>query len=112
MKALIAVSLLVLAPLHAAEKPAPKAPAPASAPTITVGGQVRAPGPIAYKKGLKLYEAIQAARGITEFGAERRVKILRDGKATEHDLYDDKQKLIPLEKGDIIEIPQKNICGV
>jgi protein involved in polysaccharide export with SLBB domain len=109
MKALILYSLIALAPVQAEEKPAPKVPA--SVPVVTVGGQVRTPGPVAYRKGLKLYEAIQTAEGITEFGAERRVRVIRDGKTTAYDLYDEKQKLIPLQENDIIEVPQKNMCG-
>jgi protein involved in polysaccharide export with SLBB domain len=107
MKALIALSVLALAPLHAAEKPATeKTPA-----IVTVGGQVRAPGPVEFKKKLSLYEAIQAARGANEFGSMKRVKLLRDGKATVYDMSDDKQKLVTLEPGDIVEVPQKNFFG-
>lgn len=105
MKALIAFSLLALAPLHAAETKQK------TEPTVTVGGQVRSPGPVKFEKKLTLFAAIQAARGATEFGAQNRVKLLRDGKATTYDMRDDKQKLTPLEKGDIIEVPQKNLIG-
>lgn len=105
MKALIAISLLSLIPLHAAEKKQEPEP------LVTVGGQVRSPGPVQFQKKLTLYAAIQAARGATEFGAQKRVKLLRDGKATTHDMTDDKQKLTPLEPGDIIEVPQKNFLG-
>jgi protein involved in polysaccharide export with SLBB domain len=105
MKALIAFSLLALAPLHAAEK---KQEAEAK---VIVGGQVRAPGPVKFEKKLTLYAAIQAARGVTEFGAPNRVKILRDGKATTHDMTDDKQKQTLLKENDVVEVPQKNIIG-
>ncbi|QJE98275.1 polysaccharide biosynthesis/export family protein [Luteolibacter luteus] len=105
MKALIAFSLLALAPLHAEESKQE------TEPRVTVGGQVRAPGPVKFEKNLTLFEAIQAARGATEFGAQNRVKIHRDGKTTTYDMRDDKQKLTPLEKGDIVEVPQKNIIG-
>lgn len=47
MKALIAFSLLALAPLHAAEK---KQEAEAK---VIVGGQVRAPGPVKFEKKLR-----------------------------------------------------------
>lgn len=105
MKALIAISLVALLPLHAAEKKQEMEP------RVIVGGQVRAPGPVRFEKKLTLFAAIQAARGVTEFGAPKRVKVLRNGKATTYDMTDDKQKLTPLEQGDIIEVPQKNILG-
>jgi protein involved in polysaccharide export with SLBB domain len=105
MKALFAFSLLALAPLHGAERKQE------AEPKVIVGGQVRAPGPVRFEKKLTLFAALQAARGVTEFGARNRVKILRNGKATTYDLTDDKQKLTPLEKGDIIEVPQKNFLG-
>ena len=105
MKALIAISLVALAPLHGAgKKPEPET-------HVTVGGQVRAPGPVRFKEKLTLYAAIQAARGATEFGSINRVKLLRDGKATTHDLRDDKQKLTRLKAGDIVEVPQKTLFG-
>jgi protein involved in polysaccharide export with SLBB domain len=105
MKALIAISLLSLLPLHAADKKQE------TEPRVIVGGQVRAPGPVRFEKKLTLYAAIQSARGANEFGAEKRVKILRNGKATTYDMTDDKQKLTQLEPGDVIEVPQKNILG-
>jgi protein involved in polysaccharide export with SLBB domain len=105
MKALIAFSLLALAPLHAAEK------TQETEPKVTIGGQVRVPGPVKFEKKLTLYAAIQAARGVTEFGAKNRVKILRDGKATTYDMNDDKQKLTLLEENDVVEVPQKNLIG-
>ena len=110
MKALLILSLLAALPIQAGEK-APRTATTAVEKTATVGGQVRRPGPIKHYRGVSLYAAIQAAGGATEFGAVNRVKILRNGKATLHDLRKDEQKLTELEPGDVIEVPQKNIFG-
>lgn len=107
MKAFLIVSLFAIASLEAGEK----APKPESPPRVTVGGQVRAPGPITHTKNLTLYAAIQAARGATEFGSMKRVKIIRDGKPMIYDLTDDKQKVVKLQPDDLVEVPQKSIFG-
>ncbi|WP_367872518.1 polysaccharide biosynthesis/export family protein [Luteolibacter sp. Populi] len=100
MKAFALISLLALAPLHAEEKPRP---------IVTVGGQVRAPGPVEYTKELTLYTAVQMARGATEFGAMNRVKLIRDGKTKEYDLRKDENKTVTLKPSDIVEVPSKYI---
>ena len=105
MKAIISslfVSLIALAPLHAG---------PEDKPTVVVGGQVRAPGPVEFKKDLTLFTAIQSARGATEFGALNRVKLIRGKEAKTYDLRKDENKTLKLEAGDVIEVPQKNIIG-
>jgi len=103
MKSLIILSLLALAPLHAAEKN--------PEPVVTVGGQVRSPGPVMYRKKLTVYTAILAARGATEFGAMKRVKVIREGKTTVYDMTDDKQKSVEVKPDDVVEVPQKNFIG-
>jgi protein involved in polysaccharide export with SLBB domain len=52
---------------------------------VTVGGDVRSPGPKPYSKELTLWGAIQAAGGQTEFGAINRVKITRNGTQKSYD---------------------------
>ena len=105
MKSIISslfVSLLTLAPLHAERE---------EKPTVVVGGQVRAPGPVEHKKDLTLFAAIQNARGATEFGAINRVKLIRGKEAKEYDLRKTENKTLKLEANDIIEVPQKNFFG-
>lgn len=103
MRAFLAVWILALVPLHGEEMK--------QEPHIIVGGQVRVPGPVRLEKKLTVYAAIQTARGVTEFGSIKRVKILRNGEAAIYDLTDDKQKLTPLKPGDIVEVPQKTLFG-
>ncbi len=113
MKALLLLSAVAILPLQAGEKtegtPARKVHQVED--VATVGGHVRRPGPVKFSEGVTLYAAIQAAGGADEFGATNRVKVIRDGKVATYDLRNDKQKLIPLQAGDLIEIPQKNFFG-
>ena len=107
MKILLAISMLTALPLRAADKPADS---PSSA-VVTVGGQVRRPGPVPFQKSLTIYAAIQSAGGATEFGSMRRVKVIHDGKVTSHDLTKDETKTILIQHDDTIEVPQKNLLG-
>jgi len=110
MKTVIAISMLAMLPIFAAEKPSDK-PNNQTPAVVTVGGQVRRPGPVPYDKSLTLYAAIQSAGGATEFGSMRRVKVIHDGKATTHDLTKDEAKVILTGRNDTIEVPSKNFLG-
>lgn len=110
MKTCIALLLLAVLPTCAAEKSPTKANDPPPA-TITVGGQVRRPGPVPYQKALTIYAAIQSAGGATEFGSMRRVKVIHGGKATTHDLTKTEAMVVLAQPDDTIEVPQKNFIG-
>ena len=75
--------------------------------TVTVGGQVRRPGPVPFAKELTLWGAIQAAGGPTEFGSMRRVKLTRNGQMRSYNVKDPKMMQIPLDRNDTIDVPQK-----
>lgn len=79
--------------------------------TVTVGGQVRAPGPVPFAKELTLWGAIQAKGGATEFGSMHRVKLIRNGSERTYDATKAQIKQMPLQRNDTIEVPQKNILG-
>jgi protein involved in polysaccharide export with SLBB domain len=109
MKNLIALSLFAMMPVGAAEmQPAPQNQEQA---VIVVGGYVRRPGPVPFKKEFTIYAAIQYAGGANEFGSMRRVKVVRDGKTLNFDLTKDEQKTALVMKNDTIEVPQKNLFG-
>ncbi len=110
MKIISAISMLAMLPVCAAEKASDK-PNKQTPAVVTVGGQVRRPGPVPYQKALTIYAAIQAAGGATEFGSLRRVKIIRDQKVTTHDLTKDEVKVVLTQDNDTIEVPQKNLIG-
>lgn len=78
---------------------------------VTVGGQVKRPGPVDYMRGMTLYQALQAGGGATEFGSMYRVRLIRAGKQREYDLTDTQNKNIPVQPNDTIEVPQKNFIG-
>jgi protein involved in polysaccharide export with SLBB domain len=79
--------------------------------TVTVGGQVRRTGPVPYAKELTLWGAIQAAGGPTEFGSMRRVKLIRDGNQKTYDVTKAQHMQIPLQRNDVIDVPQKTPWG-
>ncbi len=78
---------------------------------VHVGGQVRRPGPVAHRKNLTIYQAVQGAGGATEFGSLKRVKLFRNGKTTTYDLTKAQFMRVPMQRDDTIEIPQKNWLG-
>lgn len=110
MKIVSFVTFLVVLPLGAAETSTGKAAVQTEA-VVTVGGQVRRPGPVPVRKDLTIYAAVQSAGGATEFGSMRRVKVIRDGKVQIHDLNKDEAKLVLVQSNDTIEVPQKNLIG-
>lgn len=78
---------------------------------VVVGGQVRAPGPRPFTKGLTLWQAVQAAGGPTEFGSMRRVTLFRDGKQLVYDLSSGKFMDTAVQPNDAINVPEKNMFG-
>ena len=59
----------------------------------------------------KGYDAVQAARGATEFGSMRRVGLIRGSDRKEYDLTQTKFMNIILEPNDTILVPQKDLLG-
>jgi polysaccharide export outer membrane protein len=82
---------------------------------VKVIGQVKTPGGVPYREGLRVLDVVLQVGGITQFAAPNRAKLIRskDGSQTEFpirlgDLLDGgdlKQNLI-LSPGDVIVIPQ------
>jgi polysaccharide biosynthesis/export protein VpsN len=78
---------------------------------VTVGGQVRRPGPVKYTRDLTLYQAIQAAGGATEFGSLKRVTLFRGSSGKRYDVTLTQFMNIPLQPSDTIDVPQKTAFG-
>ena len=53
---------------------------------ISVMGEVNRAGPVPYRPGMTLFEAISAAGNQTDFGSLKKIKLIRKGKVTQHDL--------------------------
>jgi protein involved in polysaccharide export with SLBB domain len=51
--------------------------APQAAPMVSVGGEVRRPGPVLFQPGMTIVQLIQAAGDITIFGTKKRVYVTR-----------------------------------
>ncbi len=54
--------------------------------TVDVTGRVKHPGRIAYRPGLRLLEALATAGGFADHSDPARVRVIRDGKTTVHNL--------------------------
>jgi polysaccharide export outer membrane protein len=76
---------------------------------VTVGGEVKAGGAhVPLREGMKLFDAIAAAGGFTEFAKVRKVKLIRAGKAAYYDMRDikaDDSNNPVLRDGDTIVVP-------
>jgi len=75
--------------------------------TVVVGGSVVHPGAVQYRKGLTLWQAIQAAGGDNPFGAIRRVELTRGKTIRKFDLRKDASKRVLIEENDSIRVPPK-----
>ncbi|QQL45797.1 polysaccharide biosynthesis/export family protein [Sulfuriroseicoccus oceanibius] len=75
--------------------------------TVTVGGKVTNPGPVAYSEGMTLYEAVMAAKGPTRFGSMKKVVLMRGGGKTVFNLENDQAKQVTVLPGDTILIEKK-----
>lgn len=76
---------------------------------VTVGGQVRKPGPVSFNRGMTLFQAVTAAGGPTEFGAVRRISLYRNNKRYTFDLTKGEHKLLKLKANDTIDVPQTRV---
>ena len=72
---------------------------------VTVGGQVNKPGRMELERETTLQGAVEAAGGVTPFGARNRVKLFRRGKVQTYDLRNGNHKMVKLYEGDALEVP-------
>ena len=80
--------------------------------TVTVSGEVKRDGPVQYRSGMTIYEAIATAGGVDTFGAMNRVMLERNGRERIYDLKKSTaNRTIKVEVGDVITVPQKNAIG-
>lgn len=78
---------------------------------VNVGGQVRKTGPVDFKEGMTADQAIAAAGGETEFGAVRRVELIRDGKVQKIDLTTPEGRDFRLKNNDTLTVPERSCEG-
>jgi polysaccharide biosynthesis/export protein len=85
---------------------------------VKVTGQVNAPQALPYREGMTVLDAILAVRGLTDFAAGNRAKIVRtvDGKQQEIEVrlgklldHGDMSQNIALRPGDVLFVPQSRL---
>ena len=77
---------------------------------VTVNGEVRAPVRAIYQDGMTLLDAIASAGGFTDFAKVRGVRLMRNGKTTEHDftmISQHPERDIALQPDDKIIVPHR-----
>ena len=77
---------------------------------VSVAGQVGRSGPVPYRPGLTLGEAVATAAPNT-FAALNRVELLRNGKVYKYNIKEARQKLLKVYPNDQINVPQQNMFG-
>jgi polysaccharide export outer membrane protein len=81
----------------------------AGARLVNVGGDVKGPRRVEFTPDLTLLSAITACGGFTDYADQKKVRLLRDGKVTLHDvrkIREDPTLDVRLKPGDSIEVPQ------
>mgnify|MGYP003751228959 CR=1 FL=1 len=79
---------------------------------VTVGGEVKSPAQIPYRQDMTLYQAVQAAGGLTPFGSLKRVKLIRRGAEDQvYDLRTSEGKAVLVRPSDTIEVDERGLLG-
>jgi protein involved in polysaccharide export with SLBB domain len=77
---------------------------------LTVSGQVGRPGPLPYRPGLKLIDAVSQS-GPNAFAAQNRVELLRNGKITKYNMKIPAHMLVEVLPNDQITLKEKDWLG-
>ncbi|MDB4354158.1 SLBB domain-containing protein [Akkermansiaceae bacterium] len=74
---------------------------------VSVGGRVRRAGPVPFREGITLLQAIQAAGDLDQFGTKKRIFLTRGKQAWRLDLRKPEHQQFKLEAEDTIVVDQK-----
>ncbi|MGJ8694766.1 MAG: polysaccharide biosynthesis/export family protein [Verrucomicrobiaceae bacterium] len=74
---------------------------------VSVGGRVKRAGPVPFRSGMTLLQAIQAAGDLDMFGTKKRIFVTRGKKAWKFDLRKKEHQQFKLEAEDTIVVDQK-----
>lgn len=74
---------------------------------LSVGGQVKRPGPVPFRSGITIVQAIQAAGDMTLWGTKKRVHVERDGRRVSLDLRKGADRNFKLLANDTVEVAQR-----
>jgi polysaccharide export outer membrane protein len=81
---------------------------------VTVTGEVRGPGPVPYREGIRLLDAIASAGGFTDFGSPTNVIVMRGNSKAEYNLRkvsSDPKQNAALKPDDTIIVRQRKLFG-
>lgn len=82
---------------------------------VQVIGQVTRPGPLPYRSGMKVLDAVLAVGGVTQFAAGNRTKVERSTTSAKQEFKvkldnllnkGDMSQNLPLQPGDVIVVPE------
>jgi protein involved in polysaccharide export with SLBB domain len=74
---------------------------------VSVGGHVRKPGPIRYRNGMSLIQAIQAAGDLDPFGSKRRVYVTRGKSNWVVDMRTAEGRAFVVRSGDTVRVDRR-----
>ncbi len=77
---------------------------------VTLSGQVGRSGPIPFRPGMTLNEAVSSGAP-TVFGATNRVELLRNGTTYKYNMKNTKHMMLKIYPNDQIKVPEKNWRG-
>jgi protein involved in polysaccharide export with SLBB domain len=83
---------------------------------VIVQGYVKTPGPVPFRDGMTVVEAVAMAGGVVEDGALNRISVMRQTAGEEHQfyvklsaIYAGREPDVPIQPGDIIFVPRSPI---
>ena len=74
---------------------------------VSIGGQVKRPGPVPFQPGMTLLQVIQAAGDLTIFGTKKRIYLTRGRERFKLDLRKPEHQAYPVKAGDTVVVDQK-----
>ena len=81
--------------------------APPAAAMVSVGGEVKRPGPVPFRPGMTIVQLIQAAGDMTIYGTKKRVYVTRGRKTFELDLRKDAHRHFEMMGDDTVVVDHK-----
>jgi protein involved in polysaccharide export with SLBB domain len=78
---------------------------------VTIGGHVKRPGPVPFRRGMTLFQALSAAGGEDAFGSIKRIELHRNGARYIYDMRKTEHMREKVYPGDSINVPQKGPFG-
>ena len=81
--------------------------APPAVATVSIGGEVKSPGPVPFRPGMTIVQLIQAAGDMTMFGTKKRVDVTRGKETFRLDLRKSSHRLFEMKVDDTVVVDHK-----